>query len=207
MSRRTVALRVAAIILGISILSGPLPVRAEEVQNPDEIAKLDALRLGLVKAFEARDIDAMLKYTRPDVRVTWQNGEVSRGQDKLKEFFQRMMVGPNSVVVKVTGNPVVEERKIYGDHVISIGHMNDEFTLRGDGTPLKFDSRFSALAVKENDQYLIAGLHLSVNAFDNPVSGAIMSKVERFGLAFFAVGFAMGAALIALFKRRRPAVA
>ena len=63
-------------------------MRAEEVQNPDEIAKLDALRLGLVKAFEARDIDAMLKYTRPDVRVTWQNGEVSRGHDKLKECFQ-----------------------------------------------------------------------------------------------------------------------
>lgn len=171
----------------------------------EDLAQITALKTSLVKAFEARDIDALLQSVHPDVVVTWQNGEVTRGHAEAKRFFDRMMVGPASVVEKVIANPVVEGRKHFGDQVISYGHMNDEFTLRGENVPLRFDSRFSALLVRDGGGFLLAGLHLSTNTFENPVVDSLLSKVKQWGVIVFVGGCLIGFMFSLVVRRSRTA--
>jgi hypothetical protein len=151
--------------------------------------QLAELREGLLNAFKRRDIEGMLTFVTPDVIVTWQNSEVSHGKEELRAFIERMIVGPQSVVSAVDGAPLAEGRKIHENQIISYGRMNDTFTLRATGQKLPFDSRFSALIVRENGRLLLSGLHLSVNAFNNPVLSAQL-RVFKMG--------ALGASLAAL---------
>jgi len=159
-------------------------------------AELKVLREGMVSAFKKRDFETLLTFVTSDIIVTWQNGEVTKGKDELRAYNERMLVGPTSVVSEVDGDPEIQGRKFFDDHVISVGNMRDSFTLRATGEKLPLNSRFSALVVKENGRYLLSGLHLSVNAFDNPIlAGAVgiyKSLAWGVGLVGLLVGFLVG---------------
>lgn len=163
---------------------------------PSVEAELKLLREGMVSAFKRRDFDTLFTFVTPDIIVTWQNGEVTKGKDQLRAYNERMLVGPTSVVSEVDGDPVIEGRKFFDDHIISVGNMHDSLTLRATGEKLPLNSRFSALVVKQNGRYLLSGLHLSVNAFDNPIlHGAVWiykSLAWGVGLVALLVGFLLG---------------
>src|SRR5207237_1068932 len=71
--------------------------------------ELRALRDAMKEAFNKKDIDALLKHLHPDVIVTWQNGEVSKGPGAVREYYKRMLVGNNSVLVDVQADPEVTD--------------------------------------------------------------------------------------------------
>lgn len=176
----------------------PAAAFAQEAESPaaPSLEELRELRDALLEDFQNNDFDALLEHVHPDAVVTWQNGEVSRGHDEVKAYHERMTQGPNSIVVAVKGNPVVESRKVFDNHVISFGHMNDEFQLRGQDEPLKLDSRFSAWVVRHEGALKLAGLHLSVDAFENPVNEALMSSLKSYAIGgaivLLAGGFLLG---------------
>ena len=187
-------------VLGMSTESfaqEPQVLSAEaSVDAPPTQEELVELRNALVKAFESRNIDEMLTHVHPEIVVTWQNADVTRGHDEVRAYFNKMLSGPQSVVVAAKGNPEIESRKAFGNHIVSFGHMNDELTLRGESEPLRFDSRFSSLIVRHEGKVKLAGLHLSLNAFDNPVNKFAMDALKRYGvlggLGILVVGFLLG---------------
>jgi len=187
----------------LSILaSQPRETHADEPMQAALSAATDkelaTLREGLVEGFKKRDIGAMLEFVTPDVVVTWQNGEVSHGKEELRKYIDRMLSGPDSVVSEVDGAPTVEGRKIYDNQIISYGHMNDSFVLRTTKQKLTFDSRFSALIVRDNGRLLLSGLHLSVNAFDNSIMSAAVGFFKMLAI-FGSIGALLVGAAIGRF--------
>lgn len=182
-------------------------VAAEAAAEDPEHDKLRAVRTGLVEAYNKGDIDGILAFCHPAIVVTWQNGEVTKGRDELRAYYERMLIGDDAIVEKLTADPQVDELStIYGgDVALARGSMNDEFLLT-DGSSFAMNSRWSATLVKENDEWLVADFHPSVNAFDNGVLWMIVRRT-----AWLAAGVALVAGLIVgvvagrLFKRRQPA--
>lgn len=170
---------------------------------PPEIKEL---RDNLVDAFNKREVDRMLSYLHPDVVVTWQNSEVSHGREGVRKYYEKMMVGPDSVVVDLRSNPVVEGRRMYGDTSVSYGAMNDHFKLR-DGTEVNLNSRFSAHLAKQPDgKWLVTGFHQSSNAFDGDVHRLYARKAgTAAGLAGGVGGLALGTVVGLALGRRRCA--
>lgn len=140
-------------------------------------AELLAVRNGLVAAYKARDWDKLASYCHPNILITWQNGEVTRGRDELLAFNKKMMQGKNRIVNDLTANPTVDDRAIlYGDRVaVSRGQMNDHYKLR-DGTEFDLNSRWSATLVKENNTWQVVAFHASTNAFDNDIIRMAVKK-------------------------------
>jgi len=169
----------------------------------DEPQAVGVLREGLIDSFNKQDIDSLLNYLAPDVVVTWQNGEVCHGPAEVKAYYQKMMKGDQPIVAKVTADPKVDGRQIYGDWAVSFGHMNDRFLLT-DGSDLPMDSRFTATISHQGDRWLITAFHLSTNTFDNPVLGYAVKKGATYGALAGAVGgLAIGVLVGAVFARRR----
>jgi ketosteroid isomerase-like protein len=171
-------------------------------------AEIDALRKGIVDAYNAGDMDRMLSYCHPNIVVAWQNGEVSVGREAIREYYNKMMVGPNRVVEKLTSNPVVEGRHVEGDTVISYGRMNDHFVLRDPQTEFTLNSRFSATLVKRGDQWLVRSFHQSGNLFDNPVMSYAARRVGWWsGVVGLMLGLVLGWIVGVMIGRRRRATA
>jgi ketosteroid isomerase-like protein len=167
---------------------------------PDELKQIDDLRHGLADAFNRRDIDGMLRYLDPNVVVVWQNGEINQGPEAVRQYYNRMMV--QGVVKSVTFDPVVQDRACHAGTCVSVGTLQDTFTLN-DGRVLPLNSRWTATVIKsDSDAWKIAAFHASANVFDNPV---IHIAAHKAGMYSGGAGLLAGLILGAIFFRRSKA--
>ena len=195
--------RMLAAVLVSAMIAGSAPrawAQANVSATPEEVKQLDELRHGLVEAFNHRDIDAMLRFLDPDVKVIWQNGEINQGPEAVRQYYNRMMV--QGVVKSVAFDPVVEGRSCRGNMCVSVGTLRDTFTLN-DGKVLPLNSRWSATVIKpDGGAWKIAAFHASANVFDNPVLDITVRKV---GMYAGGGGLLLGLIVGALLFRRRKA--
>src|SRR5215467_4309067 len=189
---RTIAVVLCGLLL-VTATAYRLAAQTSTGLSPDDQKQIDELRQGVVKAFNARDVDGMLRYTLPNVTVVWQNAEVNDGQQAVRDFYNRMIV--QGVVKKVTFNPTVESRKCQENICISYGNLQDEFTLN-DGTVLPLHSRFSAALIKTGGTWRLASFHASTNVFDNQV---VHQAARKTGIYAGAGGVLLGLILGLLF--------
>jgi ketosteroid isomerase-like protein len=198
-----------ALALAAGCLLAPLLAAADDVkpvpaEDPAH-GELRALRDRLLGAFNRNDLDALLKDVHPNAVVTWQNGEVSRGHDGIRAYYAKMMTGPNRVVDSVRATADVDELTIlYGDrNGLAFGGLEEDFRLT-DGTDFHLSNRWTATLVKDGGRWLVAGLHVSANLFDNPVLHIAVRRTALWaGGAGLAAGLVLGAMVVKLVGRRR----
>jgi len=183
------------------------PVLGQQEKEDPAHDELRAVRKAMVEAFNKRDIDALLKHVHKDVVITWQNGEVSRGHDGLRKYFERMLVGPQSVVLEIHADPQMPElASLYGGKTptlaVAYGTLNDQYKLRN-GMEFKMDSLWSATLVKEAGAWSIVDFHASTNVFDNEVLNVAVKKTMMYaGGGGLAVGLLLATLVCVVMGRR-----
>jgi ketosteroid isomerase-like protein len=187
------------------LLSISLPALSQQSTTEDPAhAELRELRAGMQDAIKKGDIERQLSYLHPNVVVTWQNAQVSRGRDGVRNYLNRMLHGPNKIVADFSADLDVDELTILygGDTGISFGSSREHIGLVTGGS-VDYKGRWSATLVKEGGKWLIASLHASTNLFDNP----FLATVRRMMYIVSAVALIFGAGLGFLLGRRRKGVA
>ncbi|HXW74370.1 MAG TPA: nuclear transport factor 2 family protein [Steroidobacteraceae bacterium] len=188
--------------------NAPTPPAAATVASSDTAAvhdELRRLREELLAAWQRRDIDGVLAHVDPNIVVTWQNGEVSRGPDAIRRFYKEMLEGEGSVLSNLVSTLSVDDLSIlHGpDTAIAFGSIHDEFTFKralastaaiGAGNTLALTSRWTATLVRKAGEWKLASYHVSANVFSNPVQDLAVKAAGRVGAL---VGLVIGA-LIAL---------
>lgn len=134
---------------------------------------LRALKATMEKALNERDLDTLLANVNENVVFTTMNGDVAKGREAIRAYFEKMMNGPDKVVESVTTSFVPDALSdIYGEDVaVSYGHTNDHYVLKG-GKELDIHARWTATIVRKDSRWLVAAFHYSENIFDNPVMNA-----------------------------------
>lgn len=158
--------------------------------------ELRALRMEIIDAITKGDIDTVISHVHPDVVVTWQNSEVCRGRQGLKDFFNK--TGKDAFKgYKVPPTP--DDLTIIhgGDTGISFGETVAEYQLLGKDYEIK--SRWTATLVKVDGKWLLAAYHISMNVLDNPLLNAAKSSLYAAAGISLMIGLALGA----LVMRRR----
>lgn len=151
--------------------------------------ELRALRTTIIDAIVKGDIDTVLQHVHPDVVVTWQNSEVCRGRQGLKDFFVK--TGRESFKgYKLPPTP--DELTILhgGDSGISFGETIAGYKLLGKDYEIK--SRWTATLVKVDGQWQLAAYHISMNVLDNPLLNAAKGGLSLAAGAALVFGLAIG---------------
>lgn len=158
--------------------------------------ELRQLRTNVVESIVSGDFEKTLEYCHTNVVVTWQNNEVCRGHAGLQEFFQR--VGKDAFKgYKVPPTPDAPTILHGGDTGIAYGMNISDYNLFG--KHFVFTNRWTATLVRENDRWLLAAYHVSINVLDNPLlNGATRSLGWGVGLGALG-GFLIG---MLVFRRR-----
>jgi ketosteroid isomerase-like protein len=187
------------------LLCLPLSTSSQEAANEDPAHdELRALRDGMIDAIKSGDIERQISYLHPNVVVTWQNAEVSRGREGVREYLARMLEGPGRIVQGYGADMQVDELTILygGDTGIAFGGTQEHVDLVA-GQGVDYAGRWSATLVKEGDRWLIASLHASANLFDNP----FLDTARRLMYVAGAVALIIGVLLGFLIGRRRRSTA
>lgn len=189
-------------LLLVAALSFPAFLHAQTAATPEDPAhnELRALRTQVLDAIKSGDVERVLAYVHPNVVITWQNQEVCRGQQGLRDFYNRM--GKDAFRgYKV--DPMPDELTILygGDTGISFGSSVAAYRLLG--KEYEFKNRWTATLVKENGRWLLASYHVSNNTLDNPLLNVAKRAVYWAGVIGLIVGLAFG--LLVARRRKRLA--
>jgi ketosteroid isomerase-like protein len=199
-------------VLTLSLFS-PSLLNAQEGAAPDTAVdeeaaihnELVALREGLTKAIEERDIDAVLKFVHKNVVVTWQNNDVVRGEAGMRDFWEA--TGATRDVFKYyTSKPAATEKTILygGDMGIVFGNSVGHYAIPG--KEFDMENRWSATVLKEDGRWVIGSYHVSANVLDNPVLDIAKSSLSLVGGIMLIVGIVLGVVGFAIIRRsRKPA--
>jgi ketosteroid isomerase-like protein len=190
-------------LLLAAALSAPAFLDAQVSATPEDPAhnELRALRTQVLDAIKAGDVERTLTYVHPNVVVTWQNQEVCRGQQGVRDFYNRM--GKDAFRgYKV--EPTPDELTILygGDTGISFGKSVASYRLLG--KEYEFTNRWTATVVKENGRWLLASYHVSNDTLDNPLVNVAKQSLYWVGGIGFIAGLASG---VLVTRRRRGRVA
>ena len=154
---------------------------------------LRAMRDGLMDAVNKGDIDRELTYLTTNVVVTWHDATVSRGRDGVRDYYNRMMNGPNKVVADFHATINVDELTIlYGDSTgIAFGSSVEHFKLVN-GKSFDLKGRWTATMVKQDGRWLVAALHVSTDIFDNVMLDMMKKYAIRATCIALIVGIVLG---------------
>lgn len=175
--------------------------------------ELRHLRDEILAAWQRRDIDGVLAHVDPNIVVTWQNGEVSRGPAAIREFYKQMMEGEGSILSNLVSTFKVDDLSIlHGpDTAIAFGSIHDDFTFKrppvpGAGNSLALNSRWTATLVRDDGVWKLASYHVSANVFSNPVQDLAAKAAGRIGAIIgFLLGVAAAILITTVLRRRKSA--
>lgn len=189
MNHRVLLGSVCLVALFTALVWGDEPAKGKDDAIHEE---LRLIRADLIKAVNSNDRELLLKHLHPNITVTWMNGEVSRGPEEVKAYYDRMMSGPNKVVESVTINPEAARLSdLYGDTAISYGKSDDHFKLTN-GLEFDVQNRWSAVLIKQDGQWKVAEFHASANLFDNPLLNAAKKTALWAAVIAGVVGLGIG---------------
>jgi ketosteroid isomerase-like protein len=175
--------------------------------NPEALHdELRAVRDKIVEAVNQQNINSLLSHLHPDVVVVWQDGVTSRGHDGVRKYYNDNLGGPDAVLESYTVEPQIDELTLlHGDDTgVSFGRILCHFKFKS-GREFDLDGPFSATLVRQNGEWKIAGFHASAGLFDNPLLMATKQMLVIGCIAAAAIGLVVGAAVVAIFKRRKRA--
>lgn len=164
------------------------PGNAEELHNG-----LRLLKNTMEEALNKGDIDAILENVDERVVFTTMNDDVVRGKQGVRVYFERMMLGPDRVVEKITSKFEVDDLSIlHGNNTaIAFGHTEDQYTLAG-GNTIDIKARWSATMFLKKGKWVVGSFHYSTNMFDNPILDAQRNIFLWIIFAVLLVALALG---------------
>jgi len=178
--------------VGLAIIAGQCCCAQTDlvasVPNRENSDLID-LRDRMEKAFQANDVEALIKELGPDAVITWQNGTRNVGAEEFRAFYKKMMDGADSVVKEIKTIRQLEGTPVfYGDSTaIAHGNIKENFTFR-DGDEFTLESKWTAALVKTDDQWQVVSYHVSADAFNNPM----LTTAKRYLITFATVGAIFG---------------
>lgn len=185
------------------------PEVEKKPENPAH-QELRELRGRMQAAMNSKDIDALLTGVTDDVVFSTMNGDVVRGKDGIREYFGKMMTGPDAMVKDVKTNFEADDLTLlYGgslgepeDAGVAFGRSKDSYTLK-DGTEFQVEPRWTATMVREPDGWKVASFHYSVSMFNNPVLDKLTGSIKKLGGGALVVGLLLGMLIGYLLGRRK----
>ena len=157
------------VAIALSLVTQVLPAQpALEPAQEQTHQELRELRDRMLAAVNSSDLDGVIALLHTNVVITWHNAEVSRGHAGVRDYFHRVVTGPDKLVESFECEVTVDELTVLhpGGTGISFGSSDERFLLRG-GKSLNVQGRWTATLLKENGRWLVTSLHASTNLFDN----------------------------------------
>jgi len=143
----------------------PAEIPVEDLHN-----ELRAFRAEMERALNERDLDAIADNVDEHVIFTPMNGEIVRGRDGVRAYYERMLTGPDAVVADIHTTFEADDLSILHDQqtAVAFGHSVGQYELT-DGSEFEVEAVWVTTLLRRDGQWRIAAFSYSSSMFDNPI--------------------------------------
>lgn len=199
-----VILLLALLFLPLATIDASETLPAENDPNKNDRTELKQILSEIEAAINATDFDAMFRHFDDQISISFMTTDVAIGKDAIRDFYKKMFQddsGPlKSHKTKASlGAPAI----FHNNTITAYGRAEDTFELKA-GTTYRFDTRWTATAVKKNNQWKVISIHFSVSPFSNPILDELTNKLGMFTISAFVAGLFI-AFIIARLSRKKTA--
>lgn len=182
-----------------------LPASALSAQEPDADVHnaLRRLKTTMEDALNKRDLNAIVANVDPNVVFTTMNGDVCRGPQQIREYFDKMLNAPGHIVKDVKVSFEVDQlTTLYGgDTGIATGSSKDHYVLT-DGKQFDIDGRWTCTMIRSGDRWVISAFHYSTDVFRNPIVDGYKRALYQVGIGAGTIALIAGLLLGRMMRRR-----
>jgi hypothetical protein len=177
---------------------------AADVHDKDH-AELTDLRKATEQAINSQQFDTLKPHLASDnLTVITIDGQKLTGLDAFSTYWKNLLNDKKTSLEKIQVNPVADGPTEFLSPTVGICHgtSNDQYTFKN-GDVKTMPERWTAVVLKEGDQWKISRIIFSASIFDNPMMKTMEQETQKF-IAFAGVGgFIMGALAGWLFGRKK----
>lgn len=175
----------------------PAPPAPTDEELHDE---LRAFKDAMQTALNERDIDAIHDAVDANVIFTPMNGQIVRGPEGVRDYYERMLGGPEPFLADIHTTFEADDLSILHDRktAVAFGHSDGHYEL-SDGTTFDVEAVWVTTLLRNDEgQWRIASFSYSSSMFDNP----ILDMQRKYFLMYGGAGLGI-AILLAFFVGRR----
>lgn len=163
-----------------------------EADRTELLQKLDLIE----SAINESAFERVVPLLAPDVVIVFLNGEVTRGIDSARTYFEETLGGANAVLSDYeTKAEVGAPARFVGDVAIADGTTRDTYEF-ADGSEMTVDTLWTVTLEKQAGDWKVRQLQFSTNLFDNPLvreaGGRLVAFTGIAAVAGLAIGFGLG---------------
>jgi ketosteroid isomerase-like protein len=183
----------------------PPSTAASAAQLHDEIRRM---RDGALAALGRGDVNGILAHLHPNIIFAPMNGEIVRGPLQIRDYFNRMLKGPDRRVQNIQLKlDVAELADLYGNTAVAYGTSEGYYKLTN-GMEFTVNTNWTASLVRDNGKWLLTSFQAAPDVFDNPIL-EMQKKAAALqgGIAGLVTGLVLGLLLLTWSWKRRRAKA
>lgn len=184
-------------------------VATSQAFGADAVDPHAADREALLKVFHEieagindQNIDRMIAQMTPDATVIWLSGDISRGHEEIRAYYNRVVKGPERILDKYTTKATLGVKaRFYGTVAVADGSMQDSF-YPVSRKPFELSSKWTSTCAKIDGQWKVVSLHLSTGAFKNTLLDEAKAAAKTAAVGGVAGGLLL-AGLLCWWRGRR----
>jgi ketosteroid isomerase-like protein len=169
------------------------PTFADNAGSQADHDALRKLKLDATTAVNNRDYSTMQKVLHQPFMATMITQDNFTDFVKLKEFLESHFTRDVRRMKNISITAEADDlSKIYqGTFAVTKGSTKEHYELT-DGRIFDMNGRWTAVSIKDNDEWRVLAVHTGTNFLDNPVLNAIEKSVMWFGVGGVAIGLIVG---------------
>lgn len=200
---KKLALLVIMVVMPLMVYAEEEPAANMDTSEQDRAA-LRQILSDIEASINAMDFDKLFTHFDEKITINFMTTDVATGKDEILAFYNKMFKDDGapleSLKTKASlGAPAV----FHGDTITAYGRAEDTYQLKS-GDTHRFDTRWTATAIKKNNQWKVATINFSVNPLSNPILDELTDKLGMFTTLAFVIGILI-AFIIARFSRKKSA--
>jgi ketosteroid isomerase-like protein len=170
-----------------------LPCFAQTTLDQADHDALRKLKADISTAVNNRDYAALQQHLHQPFMATVITQDSFTDFDKLKDYFDSLYTRDTLRVKNISITADADElSQIYqGTFALTRGSTKEHYEME-DGRSFDMDGRWTAVSLKENDEWKVLAVHSGTNFLDNPVLNAIEKSVIWVGLGGLVIGLLVG---------------
>ena len=138
--------------------------------------------------------------------ITTVDGQKFDSLEAFSSYWKALFEGEEALLERIEVDPIADRKtEFLAENVGLVEGTSTETYHFTDGDVISMQTRWSAVTIREGEDWKLASIHFSANLLDNPLLDVAKQKMTQYVIAAALAGLVLGLILMGVFRGKKAA--